>query len=216
MPDFSDFKCDWMNKGNIWGKAEQARNKYWAENTFPVESELVIQGGLGLDVILKKGLFRGVRSNAFLSFARNEVWIDDYAYNCGFLDGKLNFDLAHEVGHYLLHEEIYGYLRGKIKTLNDYFDFMKTAPENEIRNHEFQASEFAGRFLVPVTELTREIDIRCHEVKENGKMDKYAQDPDAFLSVISPDIAETFGVTYTIIEERVKREAIWPPECLKI
>jgi len=68
---------------------------------------------------------------------------------------------------------------------------------------------------VPIVELNREIEIRCDEAIENGKMDKYAQNPDAFLSVISPDIADIFGVTFTNIEERVKREAMWPPDCLK-
>lgn len=216
MPDFSDFKCDWLNKENIWVEAEQARSKYWPENTFPIESEIVIQGGLGLDIIFLKGLFHGALSNAFLSFDRTKVVIDDYAYNCGRYDDKINFDLAHEIGHYLLHEEVYDYLQIKIKSLDDYFDFMKTAPDREIWNYEFQASEFAGRFLVPITELSREIEIRCDEAIKNGQIDKYAQNPDLFLTLISPDIADIFGVTFNNIEERTKREAIWPPDCLKI
>ncbi len=215
MPDFSDFKCDWLNKESIWAEAEHARNKYWPENTFPIESEIVIQGGLGLDIIFLKGLFHGALSNAFLSFDRTKVVIDDYAYNCGRYDDKINFDLAHEIGHYLLHEEVYDYLQIKIKSLDDYFGFMKTAPDKEIWNYEFQASEFAGRFLVPITELSREIEIRCDEAIQNGQIDKYAQNPDLFLTLISPDIADIFGITFNNIEERTKREAIWPPFCLK-
>lgn len=147
MPDFSDFKCDWLDKESIWAEAEDARNKYWPENTFPIESEIVIQGGLSLD---------------------------------------------------------------------DYIDFMNTAPDREIWNYEFQASEFSGRFLVPITELSREIEIRCDEAIKNGHIDKYVQNPDLLLTLISPDIADIFGVTFKNIEERVKREAIWPPDCLKI
>jgi len=215
MPDFSDFKCDWLDKESIWAAAEQARSKYWPENTLPIESEIVIQGRLGLEIVLKSGLFQVALSNAFLSFDRSKVVIDNYAYNCGRFDDKINFDLAHEVGHYLLHKEVYDYLRKKIKSLDDYIDFMNTTPDSAIRNYEFQASEFAGRFLVPIVELNREIEIRCDEVIENGQMEKYAQNPDAFLSVISPDIADIFDVTFTNIEERVKREAMWPPDCLK-
>lgn len=216
MPDFFDFRCDWLNKESIWAEAENARNKYWPENTFPIESEIVIQSGLGLDIIFLRGLFQKALSNAFLTFDRSKVVIDEYAYNCGRYDDKVNFDLAHEVGHYFLHKEVYDYLHKKIKSIDDYIDFMNTAPDNAIRNYEFQASEFAGRLLVPVTELSREIEIRCDEAIENGQMDKYAQNPDAFLSLISPDIADIFGVTFMNIEERTKREAIWPPDCLKI
>ena len=107
------------------------------------------------------------------------------------------------------------YLRKKITNLDDYLDFMNTAPDRAIWNYEFQASEFAGRFLVPVAELNREIEIRCNEAIENGQMDKYAQNPDAFLSAVSPEIADVFGVTFMNIEERTKREVMWPPDCLK-
>jgi hypothetical protein len=176
----------------------------------------VIQGGLGLELVFLKGLFNVALSNAFLSFDRSKVFIDNFAYNCGRFDEKINFDLAHEVGHYLLHEQVYEYLRKKIKSLDDYIDFMNTAPDRAIWNYEFQASEFAGRFLVPVMELRREIEIRCNEAIENGQLEKYSRNPDAFLSVISPEIADIFGVTFTNIEERVKREGIWPPDCLKI
>ncbi|MBC8489501.1 MAG: ImmA/IrrE family metallo-endopeptidase [Bacteroidetes bacterium] len=205
-----------MDKESIWVEAEHARSEYWPENTFPIKSEIVIQGRLGLEIVFLRGLFQVALSNAFLSFDRSKVVIDNNAYNCGRFDDKINFDLAHEVGHYLLHEEVYDYLRNKITSLDDYFDFMNTAPDSAIRNYEFQASEFAGRFLVPVAELNREIEIRCDEAKENGHMDKYARNPDAFLSVISPEIADIFGVTFMNIEERVKREAMWPPDCLKI
>ena len=215
MPDFSDFKCDWLNKENIWDEAEQARIKYWSGNTFPIESEIVIQAELGLDIVFLKGLFRGALSNAFLSFDRSKVVIDDYAYKCGRYDDKINFDIAHEIGHYLLHEEVYDYLNENIKSLDDYIDFMNTAPNREIWNYEFQASEFAGRFLVPVEELNREIEKHCYEAIEIGQMDKYAQNPDLFLTLISPEISDVFGVTFNNIEERVKREAIWPPDCLK-
>ncbi|MBU0986921.1 MAG: ImmA/IrrE family metallo-endopeptidase [Proteobacteria bacterium] len=215
MPDFSDFKCDWLNKESIWIEAEHARSKYWPENILPIQSEIVIQGGLGLDIVFLKGLFQVALSNAFLSFDRSKVVIDNYAYNCGRYDDKINFDLAHEIGHYLLHEEVYDYLHNKIKSFDDYLDFMNTAPDSAIRNYEFQASEFAGRFLVPVAELNRQIEIRCDEAIKNGKMDKYAQNTDVFLSVISPEIADIFGVTFTNIEERVKREGMWPPDCLK-
>ena len=97
MPDFSDFTCDWLDKESIWAEAEHTGNKYWPEKTFPIESEIVIQSGLGLDIIFLKGLFHGALSNAFLSFDRTTVVIDHYAYNCGRFDDKINFDLAHEI-----------------------------------------------------------------------------------------------------------------------
>lgn len=98
-----------VRQRTIWGEAEHARSKYWPENTFPIESEIVIQRELDLEIVLKSGISKIALSNAFLSFDRSKVVIDNYAYNCGQYDHKINFDLAHEIGHYLLHEEIYYY-----------------------------------------------------------------------------------------------------------
>ena len=156
MPDFSDFKCKWLNKEDIRAEAEQARSKYWPEYTLPIESEIVIQGKLGIDIVFLKPLFHGALSNAFLSFDRTKIYIDKYAYNCGRLDEKINFDLAHEIGHYLLHEEVYDYLQKKIKSSMIILILRKLRLIRKSEMDQFQANEFAGRFLVPITELSRE------------------------------------------------------------
>lgn len=214
MQDFSDFKCPWLDREEIRKAADDTRAKFWKENTFPIDIEYMIARRLNIHIESIKGLFHELSSNTFLSFDRSTIIVDDYAYMSGRFDGKIHFDLAHEVGHFVLHKEIYNDLNHRIKSIDDYLNFQNTAPDSSIWSFEYQASEFAGRLMVPLQELILEVEKRCHEVTENGLKKKYALNPEAFSSLISTDISDVFGVTFTNIDERVKRENIWPPKCL--
>jgi hypothetical protein len=213
MKDFSDFKCQWIDKREIWAKADTVREKYWPEYDPPVNIEFIIEGRLGLNIEFRNGLFKSVLSNAWLTFDRTAIIMDHHAYfNLDHLRGKINFDLGHEVGHYFLHEETYSYLRGRINSIDDFYAFRNTAPKKELRDYEYQANEFSGRLLVPVDSLSREIESHCINITQNGLIEQYRQDPEALLYQISPEIADVFDVTPENIRERAKREYIWPPD----
>lgn len=94
----------------------------------------------------------------------------------------------------------------------DFYWFVNTVPEKEYSNFEWQANEFAGRLLVPFSELKNEFDKAIKIIEEN-KLGQYLEsDPDAVLSRISPALCKPFGVSTVVIETRVKREGLWPPK----
>ena len=94
----------------------------------------------------------------------------------------------------------------------DWKDFILNVPENEYRSFEWQANEFAGRLLVPYPELETEMEKVGEILKENNLITFLEMDPDAVLSRISPMLCKPFGVSTEVIERRVKREGLWPPD----
>ncbi|MBU4121754.1 MAG: ImmA/IrrE family metallo-endopeptidase [Proteobacteria bacterium] len=80
------------------------------------------------------------------------------------------------------------------------------------RNFEYQANEFAGRLLVPREDLNHEVENTLDVLKRNNLMEFLKVDPYAVLSRISPQLAKPFGVSTDVIETRVKREDLWPPD----
>jgi len=91
---------------------------------------------------------------------------------------------------------------------------LPSLPETEYRNFEYQANEFAGRLLVPREDLNHEIENALDVLKRNNLMEFLKVDPSAVLSRISPQLAKPFGVSTDVIETRVKRENLWPPDVI--
>jgi Zn-dependent peptidase ImmA (M78 family) len=123
---------------------------------------------------------------------------------------RMRFSFAHELGHFFLHKELY--IKFGITSPEDWKDFILNVPEIEYRNFEWQANEFAGRLLVPYPELESKMGKVNKILKENNLLPYLKIDPDAVLSRISPMLCKPFGVSTEVIEKRVKREGLWPPE----
>jgi Zn-dependent peptidase ImmA (M78 family) len=122
---------------------------------------------------------------------------------------RLRFSFAHELGHYFLHRGTYTVL--DIQTPQKWKEFILNVPDEEYRNFEWQANEFAGRFLVPRPRLEIEVG-KVTEIILNKGWKKYLEkDPDVILSRVSTSISKPFGVSSETIETRVRREGLWPP-----
>jgi hypothetical protein len=65
---------------------------------------------------------------------------------------------------------------------------------------------------VPYPELKSEVGKVSKILKENNLLPFLEIDPDAVLSRISPMLCKPFGVSTEVIEKRVKREGLWPPD----
>jgi hypothetical protein len=65
---------------------------------------------------------------------------------------------------------------------------------------------------VPYQELAAEMEKVGETLEENNLVPFLKVDPDAVLSRISPRLCKPFGVSTEVIEKRVKRERLWPPD----
>ena len=77
---------------------------------------------------------------------------------------RFRFSLAHEIGHYVLHEKFYKDL--KISNFSDINDFMSAISEEEYSYLEVQANKFGNYLLLPREELKK---IRQDKIKEAGR-----------------------------------------------
>lgn len=208
--DYSEFKCKWIDPESFRKIADETRAKYWPESKLPVNTEEIVEFRLRLNIEPVKYLLSTIDIDAYLKRDLSGIVVDYDCYMNDKFANRMRFSFAHELGHFFLHKELY--IKFGISSPEDWKDFILNVPENEYRSFEWQANEFAGRLLVPYPELEVEMEKVAQILKANNLIPFLEMDSDAVLSRISPMLCKTFGVSTEVIEKRVKREGLWPPD----
>lgn len=210
MLTISDFKCPYIDKKEIWTVAEQFRGSYCKENELPIDIEKLIEKELGLNIEPKHGLLSKYDIDAYLRFDLTGVVVDYVRYMDERFANRLRFSLAHELGHFFLHQDTYK--KFGITDLDEWKSFMNQLSERQYSFFEFQANEFAGRVLVPKEALRIELEKCLALLKDNGLGDLLVQDPAMTLNHISTTLCKAFGVSHYVVEKRIEREGLWAPK----
>ena len=166
MPISSDFKCEWIDREKLWGIADNFFRKYWPEGTLPVDMEKIIQDRLKLYIDPKHNWKAEIDMDAFLRRDLTGIVVDNDCYMEEKFQNRTRFSFAHEVGHLVLHRDIYSQI--SISSPEEWKDFVLTLPEREYESFEWQANEFAGRLLVPRQELISEIKMVFDLIQNRG------------------------------------------------
>lgn len=115
----------------------------------PIEE--IVEFCLGLDVVPLPNLYRDFQIESWLS--RDTRSIFDLR-QCEEMETRYRFSLAHEVGHLLLHADLY---RGsRLTSFENWIAFHAGLDPILRDNMEWQARSLAGRILVPADALLRE------------------------------------------------------------
>jgi len=134
-----------FNNQELKQKADELRTKYW-DKTVPVEIEQIIESRLKMEIIPIPGLYKKCNADALISsdwktiYVDNDNYLDDRYYN------RLRFSLAHEIGHFILHQDLYASFN--IKNLEDFYSMIAEL-NNEYGIIEGHANRFANFLLVP-------------------------------------------------------------------
>jgi hypothetical protein len=190
--------------------ADDVRKTYWPEGTLPVDIEKIVEFRLSLLPEPKRGLFSSTDMDAYLKMDLTAIVVDYDFYMNDKYATRIRFSFAHELAHFFLHKEIFASLN--LVDPAAWKTFILNVSENEYSNFEWQANEFAGRLLVPHSDLILAIDQAVKIIKENNLIEYLYNDPDAVLSRVSPNICKPFGVSADVIKRRVEREGLWPPK----
>jgi hypothetical protein len=210
MQSISDFKCPYIDKSEIWKRAEKFRDDYWPESALPVDFEKIIEKRLRLDIEPQHKLLDDLDIDAYLKKDLSGIVVDYKCYMDERFMNRLRFSYAHEVGHLILHRDLYSQF--PIDDLSSWKKFIYEVPDREYGFIEYQANEFAGRVLVPKKRLVAELSSCIQQIKNAGLFDYMKSNPDAVLSSISQTLCKPFGVSSQVMERRVEREGLWPPE----
>jgi len=136
------------------------------------------------------------------------ILLDKRAFMSPRMEYRLRFSVAHEIGHLVLHRDIYAGLQHA--TAAEWFDFISAIPDVEYGWVEWQAYEFAGRLLVPPDPLGEAFQSAIQTAQAAGYSDWLAAD-EAALDYIATRIAPKFGVSVEVIAKRLRVEKLWPP-----
>jgi Zn-dependent peptidase ImmA (M78 family) len=206
----AEFKCPWIDPEDLWRIADEARAEYWSENSFPINMEDIIEIKLRLSIDFKSDLKSDFDIIAYLENDMSGIVVDHAYYTKENLANPLRFALAHEMGHYILHKDLYKSLQ--FTSPQEWITFTMSLPEKVYSAFECQANEFAGRFLVPRKELKQNIGESIKIIEGANLKRVLRENPLMVLPLITPPMRRYFGVSDDVIERRVQREKLWPPK----
>ncbi len=117
---------------------------------------------------------------------------------------RYRFTLAHEVGHILLHSEIFA--RGVWSSVEEWKAFINSIPDREHGWLEYQAYSFGGLVLVPSVELRGLASEAVARVRDEGI--RLRENWDFAWTTIAAHLAKQFEVSTQVIEKRLQRDEI--------
>jgi len=147
--------------------------------------------------------------DAFLSQDRSAIFVSDDLITRINYNSRLRFTLAHELGHYFLHEYFYNDL-----TFNSAIEWKKYQDQFDKYPYyimDQQAHNFAGVILVPDEHLNNEL-TNAQEMLENGAgSEKFDYDKIPFellQEYISKHLSRKFEVSTAVISKRIEFEKL--------
>jgi Zn-dependent peptidase ImmA (M78 family) len=202
----------YRDKAALWQAADEFREsaELRGHHFPPIDVIYIAEVILKLDVIPLENLFAAQRIDAALLPDLSGFYIDEDAYmswerGVRWIEQRLRFSFAHELGHFVLHgKEIE---ERQFESVEEFKGW--AAMPSEYGSAEYQANEFAGRFLVPREILLSEYDQAC---KNLASAEPGWREIEGAREFIAKKIAPRFGVNHQVIETRFDHEGIWPAE----
>lgn len=211
MFDYSKLeKYRWIDRKRFWKTVKEITEKYYPKLEMPVDVELIAEK-MNLEIIPVSFFFKNCGTEAlYLHYKGKDAIIvdreryldDDYFFN------RNRFSMAHELGHYVFHRDIY---REFEITIESYIPFILNMPEKYGDAFEWHADEFAGKLLVPKTELLRNIPVAIKELEEENLVPAYIDKNDElYKHILARKICKIFEVSAKVVEIRLNVERLWP------
>ncbi len=187
--------------------AETFRKEYVFNYSIPVDIERIIETTMGIFIIPMKGLRKEFDMEGFISWDFKSIYVDEDLYLDDRYYKRVRFTIAHEIGHLVLHRSNIDMVR--FQSEDEWKHFRLSLLDEPLRWFETQASEFAGRLLVPIDQLIASFKEARNEIqKKNTGWAAPKYDDEEMFSLTSTIIAPKFGLSAEVIEKRLKKENI--------
>lgn len=125
--DYRKFKAPYLRRAQIWEKADALRSRFPSCATLPVPVLDLAEFDLGLELVPKAGLRQAGDIEALLLGDLKTIFVDRDAFLDPRSENRLRFSVAHELGHLILHANVYGGLRHE--SLEAWMEFLLAIPE---------------------------------------------------------------------------------------
>lgn len=201
-----------IERGKIEQIAENFRAEFW-NSPPPVDPFVVWEHRKNHFIDLLHGLTDRTSVEAYLVLESDTIILDESMYY-SLKPLRLNFSMAHEIGHYCLHHK---FLRSNWA---GEFSFGPTTPANwKSRLKEFdpyaysraetQANIFAAYFLMPTDDVLKSYYNWSMFLREQGKGIESFDNCEDFKHYISGIIAEEFKVSKPAMMYRLNELKVW-------
>ena len=189
--DYTKIKAPYISNKKIKKKADLFRQRFW-DDTIPVNIETIIDVKLKINIIPSLNLRRECDSDALISSDWKSIRVDQNEYLDERYQNRLRFSFAHEIGHFILHKDIYSSF--KITTLEEFYHFIEKIPKEQYGFFETQANKFAGYLLVKRELLEEKLNTEIEKVKKIIDLNSL-NNKILLRSYIANPLSEEFGVS---------------------
>lgn len=185
-------------------RAEDFLGRYHRSREMPVPIEEVVEFQFEMDIVPEPGLHQHFDIDSYITADLTEIRVDEFVYQSR--PGRYRFSLAHELGHRMLHADVFAQL--KFESIGAWKELVAIAiPEKTYGYLEWQASSFAGLVLAPTAELAQEYDKVCRLAERHGLT--LTEDLEVARDLIAAHVAEFFVVSPVVIRRRLEYDGIW-------
>jgi len=169
----------------------------------PIPIDDIVEKRLKIDIIPIPNLQRVHQIEGFISSDLREISVDQFIMEK--IPNRYRFTLAHEIGHFCLHKDIFQ--SAKLRLTSEWKEFVNLLPEKDHSRFEYQAYAFAGFVLVPTEKLQQEITtFKSVLIKEGISLDSML---DIAWEIIHEELAEKFHVSKDVIIRRIQKEGLY-------
>ncbi len=199
-----DYKAPYFSYENIRKFSNEFLDKYNSENIIPVPIEEIVEFKFNITVIPTEDLHEKIETDGFISCNLTEIYVDKWVYDNR--EARTRFTIAHEIGHALLHKELYDNV--KFKSLDEWKEIFDSIPAQQYSYLQLHANNFAGLILVPSNNLQTKFKEAIQMLKDNGfdPNDLYPSNPQ--FEYLSNWIAKRFNVSPEVIGRRIGKEGL--------
>jgi hypothetical protein len=197
-----EIKAPFFSYDDLRHKADEFLAEHHPDGSIPVPIEEIVEFGLGCDIVPAPGLHQLLEVDGFITSDLREIWVDQFVYDNR--PARYRFTLAHEVGHSILHADIF---KGQsFRSTAEWKSFVNSIPDKEHSWLEYQAYAFAGLVLVPAAPLESAARECVDKVKSEG-IDLY-ENWDFAWSRIAAFLAKQFDVSSQLIDKRLQKDGL--------
>ncbi|RJQ53127.1 MAG: ImmA/IrrE family metallo-endopeptidase [Nitrospiraceae bacterium] len=208
MLDPKSFKAPFIKIEDIRKAADDLRIRYWPQNTIPIDIFEILEFGLDIEIRTIFNLREAGDVDALLLGDLRTIVVDQNDFLNDRAQNRLRFSIAHEIGHYVLHSDVFSKIQ--YASLEEWIDFFDKIPDDQYTWIEQHAYEFAGRLLVPREKLVEKLNEAVLLLESSG-FNTWDSSGESAREYIAHAIARYFEVSEQVIDKRLLRENLWPP-----
>lgn len=173
----------------------------------PIEE--IIDLKLGVNIVPLPGIQKVFEVEGFTSSDLSTIYVDDYIYSNR--PTRYRFTLAHELGHIVLHGDLFK--QHSFDEVKDWIAFIQEIDDKDHSKLEFQGYAFGGLILVPPTHLKPLFKENLHKlnplIKEAQRKGVFRE---RYLDYAKDNIAEVlaplFDVSSDVMVRRIEFDSL--------